>query len=128
MTEHQVMKAGIQRVKDAAEARDFARAGLELAEVEGMFRKHIEDEESSVLRALIGAYGVKGAEEEIRVFQQHRPIYRLMQELAELASMEPAELERAHGRLNDLMETHTFSEEAKVFPRALQAEGSRGER
>ena len=123
--EHQAMKEGLQRVKEAAEARDFTRASQELAKVEEVFRKHIEDEESSVLRTLIEAYGVTGAEEEIRIFQQHRPIYHLMQELTELASMEPDELEEAQVRLVDLMTTHTLAEEAKVFPRALQAEGSR---
>jgi hypothetical protein len=126
VSEHQAMKEGLSRVRRAAHAGDFAQAGAELVKVEETFRKHIEDEESSILRALIGAYGVEGAEEEIRVFQQHRPIYRLMEELTELASMGPPELEKAQDRLNELMGTHTLSEETKVFPRALQTEGSVG--
>ncbi|MDG7016658.1 MAG: hemerythrin domain-containing protein, partial [Nitrososphaerota archaeon] len=91
--EHKAMSEGFRRAKVAADKRDFGAVIRELKELEPVFRQHIADEESQILRLLTQELGVKGAEDEIRVFQQHRPIHRLMQAVAELAAKSPAELE-----------------------------------
>ncbi len=117
--EHAEMQEGLSRVKDAAERRDFREASKALRELDPVFRQHIVDEESTVLRLLLRELGVKKAQEEIKVFQQHRPIYRLMQAVAELASRSAVELRAEQARLSTLFLQHTSAEEEGVFPKAI---------
>jgi hemerythrin-like domain-containing protein len=84
-----------------------------------MFRQHIADEESQVLGLLIQQLGVMGAEEEVKVFRKHRPIYELMKRLEDLAALPASELEANQAKLNSLFDEHTAAEEARVFPRAM---------
>ena len=116
--EHATMKEGIYEAREAAERHDFEALAKILRGLDSLFRQHIVDEESTILRLLVGKLGAKGAEEEIRVFQQHRPIYRLMQRISEFASMSTAELQASQEELRDLFEQHAAAEERLVFPRA----------
>jgi len=117
--EHRAMEEGLARVRDAARRDDFRGVSTAMKELDPIFRQHIVDEESQILRLLVGELGVKGAEEEIRVFQQHRPIHRLMEAVSELASKSAPELETEQSKLSSLFMEHTASEERGVFPRAL---------
>jgi len=117
--EHVAMKEGLRLAKQAADRKDFEAVSRALKEVDPVFRQHIADEESQVLRLLIAHLGVKGAADEIKVFQQHRPIYQLMEKVKELAAAPPAELEADQARLDALFDDHTLAEEQRVFPRAL---------
>ncbi len=117
--EHVAMKEGLNRAREAARGRDFEGVSRALMEVDQLFRQHIADEESQILGLLIAKLGTKGAEAEILVFRQHRPIYGLMEKVKELASRSEAELEESQGELDKLFEAHTLAEEATVFPRAL---------
>jgi hypothetical protein len=121
--EHRVMEAGLDRMEKAAEEGDFAGVAATLAELEPIFRQHIADEESQILRLLIGELGVTGAEDEIKVFQQHRPIHKLMQLVAELAARSAAELANDQSRLRELFLAHASMEEQRVFPKALGVYG-----
>ncbi len=118
--EHGVMRKGLERAREAAGRGDFDGVRAELRTVDPVFRQHIADEEATVLRLLIKQLGTKGAADEIRVFQQHRPMYQLMKKVSELASMSPAELRANQAELNSLFELHTKAEETKVFPRAAE--------
>lgn len=113
------MREGLRRAKEAAGRQDFESVSRALKELDPVFRQHIADEESQILGLLIERLGVKGATEEIRVFQQHRPIYQLMKAVTELATMPADELEANQTRLEALFDKHTAAEEARVFPRAL---------
>ena len=113
------MKSDLEEVEKAVSKRDFVAASGILRGLDGLFKQHIADEEAQVLRLLIEAYGVKGAEGAIVVFRQHRPIYDLMEEVKKLASISPEELASSEDRLKRLFAEHTLSEETRVFPRAL---------
>jgi hypothetical protein len=117
--EHAIMKEGLRRAKEAADKLDFESLSRALKEVDPVFRQHIVDEESQILRLLIDRLGVKGATEEIQVFQQHRPIYQLMKKVTELAAMPTAELEANQAKLGALFDDHTLAEETRVFPKAI---------
>lgn len=118
LDEHAAMKEGIRKGDEAVQKRDFQSLARTLRELDPLFRQHIVDEESTILRMLVAQLGVKGAEEEIRVFQQHRPIYQLMRKVADFASMSGAELEENQEALKDLFDRHAEAEERRVFPRA----------
>ncbi len=72
------------------------------------------------MRILLDAYGVEGSEEAIVVFRQHRPIYKLMEEVKKLASLPIGELAGDQDRLWRLFEDHTLAEESRIFPKAIR--------
>jgi len=113
------MKEGLLRMKDATERKDFKELSQTLKQLDPVFRQHIADEEAQILRLLVAQLGRKGAEAEIKVFQQHRPIYDLMRTIAELAPKGADDLEAEQAKLAELFEDHTSAEEQRVFPRAL---------
>lgn len=116
--EHSMMREGLRRARVNAARKDFEGVRAELREVDPIFRQHIADEESQILGMLIRRLGVQGAADEIKVFQQHRPIYQLMKRLSELAALSSGELEGKQDELEELFELHTEAEETRVFPRA----------
>jgi hypothetical protein len=118
--EHGKMKDLLQQAKAAAEGGNFGELSEKLRLLDPIFKQHIADEEGQILRLLIEVLGVKGAQDEIRVFQQHRPIYSLMLTVSELAAKNPADLPSEEARLNRLFDEHATAEESRVFPRALR--------
>jgi len=121
IAEHAEMKRGLAEIKQAVSKGDFLSASRVLRELDRLFKQHIADEEAQVLRILIDAYGVKGADDAIAVFRQHMPIYDLMEEVKRLASLSSEELASDEDRLRQLLEDHTLAEESRVFPRAKSA-------
>ena len=119
VAEHAEMKRDLAEVRQAVSKRDFQSASKVLRELDGLFKQHIADEEAQVLRVLIDAYGVKGAEDAITVFRQHRPIYDLMEKVKKLAALRIEELAPSEDALRQLFEEHTLAEESRVFPRAI---------
>jgi hypothetical protein len=126
--EHVIMRDGLRRAEEARQRRDFATVGRILREIEPVFRQHVADEEAQVLGLLIREVGVEGAKEEIRVLQQHRPIFQLMKKVGELAAMSSSELEENQNQLDVLFSEHTKAEEERVFPRTLKLSGSQVDR
>ena len=116
--EHAAMRDGMSKARGAAQKGDFEALARVLGGLDKLFRQHIVDEESTILRLLIAKLGTKGAEEEIRVFQQHRPNSPLMQRISKFASMPSAELQSNQEELRDLFERHVSAEERTVFPNA----------
>ena len=118
ISEHIEIKKKLADIKQSVSCRDFSTAAKSLGQLDLLFRQHIADEEAQVLGLLIRTLGVKGAEAEIQVFRQHRPIYQLMQKVGELAGMSAGELESKQAELDALFEAHTKAEEERVFPKA----------
>ena len=119
IAEHAEMKRDLTEIKQAVSKRDFLSASRALQELDRLFKQHIADEEAQVLRVLIDAYGVKGANDAITVFRQHRPIYNLVEKVKRFASLSSEELASDEDRLRQLLEEHTLAEEGRVFPRAI---------
>lgn len=117
--EHAEMKDGLRRASESAARKDFLSVGRTLKDLDPLFRQHIADEEFEVLGLLIRTLGVKGAEKEILVFRQHRPIYSLMLKVGELAALSSEELEARGAELERLFAEHAKAEEGEVFPKAM---------
>ena len=120
------MKEDLVDIKRSVSKRDFSSASKTLVHLDRLFRQHIADEEAQVLRLLIGAYGVKGADEAITVFRQHRPIYQLVEEVKKLASLPPEELALDETKLRRMLEEHTIAEENHIFPKAVSTYKEKG--
>jgi len=114
-----LMRLGMGKAKAAAGVRDFEGVRRALQEVDPVFRQHVADEEAQILGLLIGKLGVKGAESEIEVLKQHRPIYELMNKIAKFAEESSTQLEGSQAELDRLFEEHTNLEETNVFPKAI---------
>jgi len=118
-SEHAEIRWKLTELKGSTETKDFTHAAAILKDLDQLFRQHIADEEAQVLPILIEAYGVKGAEQAIVVFRQHRPIYLLIQEVGRLASLPPEGLATNETKLGALLIKHTQAEETHIFPNAL---------
>ena len=119
VTEHTAMRDGLKRAKEAAAKGDFESVRTVIQGLDPLFRQHIADEESQILGLLVRELGVKGAEREIAMFRQHRPIYNLMLRISELAAATSGELEEREAELEALFSEHAMAEESEVFPRAV---------
>lgn len=119
ITEHIQIKSGLEALRNKLAAKDFASAKDVLSEVKGVFSRHIADEEAQVLRILIDAYGVKGANEAIEVFRQHRPIHDLMETIEHFSDLSALELESKEVELRSLLDKHTKIEESRIYPWTL---------
>jgi hypothetical protein len=122
--EHEIMRNGLRRAKEARDRGDFEGVRRTFKELDPVFRQHIADEEAQILGLLIADLGVKGAEAEILVFRQHKPIYQLMKKISDLASKSPEELEKNQADLERLFDDHTLAEEERVFPKAASVRGT----
>jgi hypothetical protein len=125
VAEHAKMKSDLAEVEAAVVKKEFNSASRVLKGLDGLFRQHIADEEAQVLKLLIDAYGVKGAEDAIVVFRQHRPIYDLMEKVKKLVALSAEELASSGDELRMLFDEHTLAEETRVFPKALSAHEGR---
>ncbi len=125
VAEHAKMREGLADVERATTNKDFVAASEILKEMDRIFRQHIADEEAVVLKLLIDAYGVAGADDAIKVFRQHRPIYELLEKVKGLASLPVEELASSETSLRRLFDDHALAEETRVFPWALSTQRQR---
>jgi hemerythrin-like domain-containing protein len=128
IAEHVAIRKDLMKLERSLEGHEFASAAETLRGLDRLFRQHIADEESQVLRLLIEAYGVKGADDAIVVFRQHRPIYKLMEEVKKLASLSPEELSLDERKLRTNLEGHVMAEETRIFPKAISTHRGRSDR
>ena len=119
IAEHVQIKDGLETLQYRLAAKDFTSAKNVLSEVRGIFVRHIADEESQILRILIDAYGVNGANEAIEVFRQHRPIYEVMKAIEHFSDLPAQELESKEAELRSLLDRHTKAEENRIHPWTL---------
>ncbi len=100
-------------------------AGL-LQEFNPYLRQHIIDEEARVLKLLLEAYGRQGAEEAIKVFQQHKRIHNAIEEMRSLASTSPSLLVGKRAALDCLLDC--FGKEEPNFPLDTEDVQGKGEK
>ncbi|MEM1994903.1 MAG: hemerythrin domain-containing protein [Nitrososphaerales archaeon] len=99
--------------------RDEAQKVAEgLIRLDRYLLQHIVDEEASILKRLINVYGSEKCEEEIRILQQHRIIYNILQECSKLQEL--TALKQKFAELKVILERHFKDEEEKVFPKVLK--------
>ena len=119
--EHQEQRKRLSDIAGVLEKKDYTR-GAELArEFDNSTVQHIVDEENVLLKLFIDAYGRKGADDAIKVFQQHRTMHKLAETISEKAMNSPEELGSTPSEFDKLVRSHFDSEEKRIFPWALQA-------
>ena len=118
--EHQEQRKRLSELADFLEKKDYAR-GAELArEFDNSIVQHIVDEENVLLKLFIDAYGRKGADDAIKVFQKHRTMHKLAETISKNAMNSPEELGSTPSEFDKLVRSHFDAEEKRIFPWALQ--------
>lgn len=118
--EHQEQRKRLSELADVLEKKDYAR-GAELAkEFDNSTVQHIVDEENVLLKLFIDTYGRKGADDAIKVFQQHRTMHKQADTISEKAMNSPEELGSMPSEFDKLVRSHFDAEEKRIFPWALQ--------
>lgn len=74
--EHEEQRKRLSDLADVLEKKDYPRGAQLASEFDNSSIQHIVDEENVLLKLFIDAYGRKGADDAIKVFQQHRAISR----------------------------------------------------
>lgn len=119
--EHRQMNDLVRELRAALSDQERSLAPELISRLVMIFKQHIADEESQILKILIESYGVRGAQDAIDVFRAHRPIYSIMQRLENLADLSHDELNSRQDELRELLSSHTSAEEGSVFPQTLAA-------
>lgn len=117
--EHGRVKSLFNKLNALLQEGRYVEAAEELDNFKPYLDQHIIDEEATVLKVLLDAYGRKGAERAIKVFQEHREIHQLISEMRSVASSSPERLAEKRDRLGVVLERHFRAEEEEVFPWAL---------
>ena len=118
--EHQEQRKRLSELAEVLEKKNYAR-GAELArEFDNSTIQHIVDEENVLLKLFIDTYGRKGADDAIKVFQQHRTMHKLADTISEKAMNSPEELGSIPAEFDRLVRSHFDAEEKRIFPWALQ--------
>ncbi len=118
LEEHRMVKellVRIHRLLAEGRERELAQA---INEFKPYLDQHIIDEEATILKILLEAYGREEAESAIKVFQQHREIHQLITELTR--AERPEDREEKRERLKKMLEDHFAAEESRIFPWALE--------
>jgi hypothetical protein len=80
-----------------------------------------------LLKLLIDTYGRVGADDPIKVFQQHRTMHRLTDAISKGALTTPEDTGSIAVELDKLVRSHFKAEEERIFPSALKAHRGGGQ-
>jgi len=118
--EHEEQRRRLSELTDVLKKRDYARSAELAREFDNSTVQHIVDEENVLLKLFIETYGRKGADDAIKVFQQHRTLHKLTDTISRKAMNSPEELGSMPSEFDKLVRSHFDAEEERIFPWALQ--------
>ena len=118
--EHHEQKKRLRDIIDVLGKKEYARAARLVSEFDNSSIQHIVDEENVLLKLFIDAYGREGADEAIKVFQQHRTMHKLADAIANKALTSPESLGSLPSDFDKLVRSHFEAEEERIFPWALK--------
>ena len=105
---------------DVLAKKEYARAAQLSSEFDNSSIQHIVDEENVLLKLFIDTYGRKGADDAIKVFQQHRTMHKSADAIANKALTSPEGLGSMPSDFDKLVRSHFEAEEERIFPWALK--------
>jgi len=119
--EHDSVRDWLQEMLSYVETGNIVDFRRRLEIIDETMIQHMLDEEATLLRAIIEAFGREGAHESIEVFQEHVRIDALIKEMKrEFADDMVPEREKLD-RLSSMMKEHFLKEERGVFRCAMDA-------
>jgi hemerythrin-like domain-containing protein len=123
--EHQQQRKRLTDLADVLAEEDYLSVARLVGEFDNSSIQHIVDEENVLLKLLIDAYGRLGADDAIKVFQQHRTMHKLTDAISKGALTTPEDLGSIAFEFDKLVRSHFKAEEERIFPWALKAQSGR---
>ena len=121
-TEHEKIRSALVELHRLLEAGKLAEATDIIKAMDETLIQHMLDEEATLLRAVIEAFGREGARESIEVFQEHVEIDSLIKEMKRsITAVDVDPIVISH-ELSLLLNSHFLKEHASVFPCVREAE------
>ena len=118
--EHHEQRKRLTDIIDVLAKKEYARAAQLASEFDNSSIQHIVDEENVLLKLFIDAYGREGADDAIKVFQQHRTMHKSADAIANKALTSPENLGSMTSDFDKLVRSHFEAEEERIFPWALK--------
>jgi hemerythrin-like domain-containing protein len=118
--EHEQLRKRLADLNDALAKGGYSRGAELVSEFDNSTLQHIVDEENVLLKLFIDAYGREGADDAIKVFQQHRTMHKLADAISKTALNSPKELGSMPLDFDKLVRSHFEAEEKRIFPWALK--------
>jgi hemerythrin-like domain-containing protein len=120
--EHQDQRKRLADIADVLAKKNYPRVAHLVSEFDNASIQHIVDEENVLLKLFIDAYGRKGADDAIKVFQQHRTMHKLADAISKHALTNPEDLGSMQSDFDKLVRSHFEAEEKRIFPWALKTQ------
>lgn len=120
VSEHGEVKNLLRDLSVLIAENRFSEVGDRLKDFRSYLDQHVIDEEASVLKTLLDAYGREGSARAIVVFQEHREIHQLIKKLQEVVMLSRDEPAKVRDALDSLMTRHFEAEESWIFPWVLE--------
>ena len=120
--EHEELRKRLANLNDALAKGDYSNGAHLVSEFDNSTLQHIVDEENVLLKLFIDAYGRDGADDAIKVFQQHRTMHKLADAISKTALTSPKELGSMPSDFRNLVRSHFDAEEQRIFPWALKTQ------
>jgi hemerythrin-like domain-containing protein len=120
--EHQEQRKRLADLADVLAKKNYPRVARLVIEFDNSSIQHIVDEENVLLKLFIDAYGRKGADDAIKVFQQHRTMHKLADAISKHALTKPEDLGSMPSDFDKLVRSHFVAEEKRIFPWALKTQ------
>jgi len=118
--EHEQLRKLLADLNGALAKGDYSRGADRVIEFDNSTLQHIVDEENVLLKLFIDAYGREGADDAIKVFQQHRAMHKLADAISKTALTSPHKLGSMPSDFDKLVRSHFQAEEERIFPWALK--------
>jgi iron-sulfur cluster repair protein YtfE (RIC family) len=121
-TEHERIRSALVELHGLLESGKLLEAMGIIKGMDETLIQHMLDEEATLLRAVIRAFGREGARESIEVFQEHVEIDSLIKEMKRSINAGDAGLTGISVRLSAFLNSHFQKEQTTVFPCVREAE------
>ena len=118
--EHEQLRKRLAEIHDVLARGDYSNSAQLVSEFDNSTLQHIVDEENVLLKLFVDAYGREGADDAIRVFQQHRTMHKLADAISKTALNSPEKLGSMPTDFDKLVRSHFEAEENRIFPWALK--------
>jgi hemerythrin-like domain-containing protein len=120
--EHEEQRKRLADLANVLAEKDYRGVARLVTEFDNSSIQHIVDEENVLLKLLIDAYGRSGADDAIKVFQQHRTMHKLTDAISKGALTAPERLGPMAFEFDKLVRSHFEAEEERIFPWALKTQ------
>ena len=126
--EHVKAASDLAEIRGMLSRREYEGVRSRLTGLDQELLQHMLDEEASVLRVFIQAFGIEGSREAIEVFQEHVDIREMIVQLAKDLEISQLSSDELGSKLDRFMNEHFRKEDDRIFPLAIETKRTLSEK